>query len=113
MRIKVLAMLLSGLTVAACGQQSESSGTNVAAAQANESASSYQVLSSDLDAARWEFNQNQGKVRLLFIVGPTCASCLRNLIDLNDEVLTQIDDANLQTTVFYVPTGGAKAVFVK
>ncbi len=40
MRIKVLAMLLSGLTVAACGQQSESSGTDVAAGQANDSASS-------------------------------------------------------------------------
>jgi len=108
MRIKVLAMLLSGLTVAACGQQSESSGTNVAAGQANNSASSYLVLGEDLQQLKDDFNANEGKVRLLFIVGPTCASCLRNLIDLNDEVLTQIDDANLQTSVVYVPTGGAK-----
>jgi len=109
MRIKVLAMLLTGLTLAACGQQSNSSGTNVAAAQANDSASSYLVLGEDLQQLKDDFNANEGRVRLMFISGPTCGICLRGMADLNDEFIAagQNDD-RLVTFVVHVPTLGAK-----
>ncbi len=109
MRIKVLAMLLTGLTVAACGQQSNSSGTNVAAAQANDSAGSYLVLGEDLQQLKDDFNANEGRVRLLFLSGPTCGICLRGMADLNDEfIAASQNDDRLVTFVVHVPALGAR-----
>ena len=109
MRINVLAMLLTGLTVAACGQQLNSSGTNVAAAQANESTGSYLVLGEDLQQLKDDFNANEGRVRLMFLSGPTCGICLRGMADLNDEfIAASQNDDRLVTFVVHVPALGAR-----
>ncbi len=109
MRARILAMLLSGLTVAACGQQTNSSATNVATGQANDSASSYLVLEEDLRQLKDDFNANEGRVRLMFLSGPTCGICLRGMADLNDAfIAASQNDDRLVTFVVHVPTLGAK-----
>jgi hypothetical protein len=42
------------------------------------------VLDGSLSALEADFNAQAGKVRLLFIIGPTCGPCLRGLDDMND-----------------------------
>ena len=109
MRTQGLALLLTGLTLAACGPQSNSSGTNVAAAQANYSASSYLVLGEDLQQLKDDFNANEGRVRLMFLSGPTCGICLRGMADLNDEfIAASQNDDRLVTFVVHVPALGAR-----
>ncbi len=106
MRIKVLAMLLTGLAVAACGQPSNSPGTNIAA---SDLAGSYLVLGEDLQQLKDDFNANEGRVRLIFLNGPTCGICLRGMADLNDAfIAASQNDDRLVTFVVHVPTLGAK-----
>ena len=67
------------------------------------------LLEEDLQQLKQDFNSNQGKVRLLFVSGPTCGICLRGMADLNDEFLaTSQNDERLVTFVVHVPTLGAK-----
>ena len=58
---------------------------------------------------REDFNRASGSVRLLFVVDPVCAACLRGLDDLNRELLATTDDSRLQTFVVHVPVIGAEA----
>ena len=68
------------------------------------------ILEENLQLLKQDFNANQGKVRLLFISGPTCGICLRGMADLNDEFLASSqNDERLVTFVIHVPTLGAKA----
>ena len=69
----------------------------------------YVVMDDSLRQLKEDFNSNAGRVRLLFLVGPTCGICLRGMADLNDEFLaaSQNDD-RLQTFVVHVPTLGAR-----
>jgi hypothetical protein len=67
------------------------------------------ILGEDLQQLKDDFNANQGKVRLMFLSGPTCGICLRGLADLNDEFLAAMqNDDRLMTFVVHVPTMGAK-----
>jgi hypothetical protein len=55
------------------------------------------------------FNRARGSVRLVFLVDPVCATCLRGLKDLDDTVLTPFaNDAALQTFVIHTPVLGAE-----
>lgn len=66
------------------------------------------LLGDDLRQLKDDFNANQGRVRLLFLSGPTCGICLRGMADLNDEFLAASqDDERLVTFVVHVPTMGA------
>ena len=69
----------------------------------------YVVMGDDLQVLKDDFNANQGRVRLVFLSGPTCGICLRGMADLNDEFLaaSQNDD-RLVTFVVHVPTMGAE-----
>ncbi len=69
----------------------------------------YVVMEDDLQLLKDDFNNDIGKVRLVFLSGPTCGICLRGMADLNDEFLaaSQNDD-RLHTYVIHVPTLGAK-----
>ena len=67
------------------------------------------VMNDDLQQLKDDFNANQGRVRLLFLSGPTCGICLRGMADLNDEYLAEMqNDDRLMTFVVHVPTMGAK-----
>ena len=109
MRIKLMAMVFTGLTMAACGQPSDSSTANVVAGQENAATSSYLVLGDDLRQLKEDFNANEGRVRLLFLSGPTCGICLRGMADLNDEfIAASQNDDRLVTFVVHVPALGAR-----
>lgn len=66
---------------------------------------SYVTLSPSLDALINDFNDAAGSVRMIFVVGPSCAPCLRGLDDMNRVVgdLTR-KNPHLKAFVLYVPT---------
>jgi hypothetical protein len=65
----------------------------------------YVVLDKTLSQLRADFNANAGKVRLLYIVGPTCGICLRGMSDLQEAVYSKKgDDPRMVTFVIHVPT---------
>lgn len=69
----------------------------------------YVVLDKSLSQLRADFNANAGKVRLLYIVGPTCGICLRAMSDLQEALYSRKpDDPRMVTLVVYVPTLGAR-----
>ncbi len=60
-----------------------------------------------------DFNSNIGKVRLLYIVGPTCGICLRGLADLQEALYSKKgNDPRMITYVVHVPTLGARELNV-
>ena len=68
----------------------------------------YVVLDRNLSQLRADFNANVGKVRMLYIVGPTCGICLRGMSDLQEAVYSKKgDDPRMVTFVIHVPTLGA------
>jgi hypothetical protein len=70
---------------------------------------SYVVLDKDLTRLRADFNANVGKVRMLYIVGPTCGICLRGMSDLQETIYSKkVDDPRMATFVIHVPTLGAR-----
>ncbi len=69
----------------------------------------YKVLNTNLAELREDFNANAGKVRLLFIVGPTCPECLRGMDDLGKALANEQDNPKLRTFVVYVPELHAKS----
>ena len=71
-------------------------------------AKSYVVLDQNLSRLRADFNANVGKVRMLYVVGPTCGVCLRGMSDLQESLYSKRpDDPRMVTFVVYVPTLGA------
>src|SRR3984893_11758951 len=79
-----------------------------AALPANAPPKPYVVLDKNLSELRADFNANVGKVRMLYIVGPTCGICLRGMSDLQETVYSKRgDDARMVTFVVHVPTLGA------
>lgn len=69
----------------------------------------YVVLDKSLSQLRADFNANVGKVRMLYIVGPTCGICLRGMSDLQEAVYSKKgDDPRIVTFVVHVPTLGAR-----
>lgn len=100
-------MIIIPLWLTACGQQSstEAPSTN----DATTAATTYEALDESLEQLKQDFNANQGKIRLLFIVGDTCGICLRGMADLNDAFIARAqNDARLLTLVVHVPTLGAE-----
>src|SRR5713101_3649813 len=68
----------------------------------------YVVLDKSLSQLRADFNANVGRVRTLYIVGPTCGICLRGMSDLQESVYSKkSDDPRMVTFVIHVPTLGA------
>ena len=83
--------------------------TPLAAWSAEPQHKPYVVLEKSLSQLRADFNANAGKVRLLYIVGPTCGICLRAMSDLQEALYSRKpDDPRMVTFVVYVPTLGAR-----
>jgi len=81
----------------------------VSHADAPQTQKPYVVLDKSLSQLRADFNANVGKVRMLYIVGPTCGICLRGMSDLQEAVYSKKgDDPRLVTFVIHVPTLGAR-----
>jgi hypothetical protein len=83
------------------------------ARSADTSPQPYVVLDKSLRQLRADFNANVGKVRLLYIVGPTCGICLRGLSDLQEALYSKKgNDPRMVTYVVHVPTLGAREINV-
>ena len=88
--------------------------STVAAPSATSPQKSYVVVGKDLARLRADFNANVGKVRMMYIVGPTCGICLRGMSDLQESLYSKKgDDPRLVTLVVHVPTLGAQEANVE
>jgi len=101
-------VLVFAIALTACGQTDEATVSEGGSA-AESAGPDYVVMGADLQQLKDDFNANQGRVRLVFLSGPTCGICLRGLADLNDEFIADSqNDDRLLTFVVHVPTMGAK-----
>jgi hypothetical protein len=109
MKIRQFLLFAFALTLLACGQPADVSTGSNTEGESGRAANSYVVLNEDLQQLKDDFNANEGRVRLMFLSGPTCGICLRGMADLNDAFLaaSQNDD-RLVTFVVHVPALGAK-----
>ncbi len=70
-------------------------------------------LDGSLQRLQTDFNANKDKVRFLFIIGPSCGTCLMGLEDLNRELVGKVQgDKRFQTFVVSVPALMATAADV-
>lgn len=100
-----LLLILFGGALVACSP----SDVGDSAVDSALSDSSYVVMGEDLRQLKDDFNANAGRVRLLFINGPTCGICLRGMADLNDAFIAASQgDGRLVTFVVHVPALGAR-----
>lgn len=93
------------LALPACTRQATASGRNTQSATRVP----YVTLDARLTRLRNDFNANADKVRLVYIVGATCPSCLRGMDDIGKALAPERNNPNLRTYVIYVPALGAKA----
>ncbi len=105
--LQILAVVV--LVLEGCGGSQDSKDQSPIANEGETAPPSLVIMNEDLEELRDDFNANAGRVRLVFLNGPTCGICLRGMADLNDEFLaaSQSDD-RLVTFVVHVPTMGAK-----
>ncbi|MCZ6829192.1 MAG: hypothetical protein O7F73_06325 [Gammaproteobacteria bacterium] len=62
------------------------------------------VLDRNLSALVSDFNQDADKVRLVFIVGPTCPVCREGLVAMKEDVLARVPEhSQLSIFVVHVP----------
>ena len=68
----------------------------------------YYVVDENLLRIRSDFNAMQDKIRLVFIIGPSCGICLRGMDDLNESIVKSIqNDPRIHTLAIHVPALGA------
>ncbi len=97
------------LVLAACGGRNDSNDITNVPSPGESASSSLIFMDDDLQELKDDFNSNVGRVRLVFLNGPTCGICLRGMADLNDAfVAASQGDDRLVTFVVHVPTMGAK-----
>ena len=102
--MRLLLILIGGALVACSPNDAEDSAVDAQLAEP-----SYVVMGEDLQQLKDDFNANEGRVRLLFISGPTCGICLRGMADLNDAFISASQgDDRLVTFVVHVPALGAR-----
>jgi hypothetical protein len=110
MKFRISWMLVAAaLVLASCGGQNDSNDDTSLSSAEESAPSGLIVMSDDLQELKDDFNAHAGRVRLVFLNGPTCGICLRGMADLNDAFIaaSQRDD-RLVTFVVHVPTMGAK-----
>ena len=64
----------------------------------------YYTVDKDLSRIKADFNAMDDKVRLVFIIGPSCGICLRGMDDLNESIVKFIqNDPRAHTLAIHVP----------
>ncbi|MEZ5972196.1 MAG: hypothetical protein R3C31_10350 [Hyphomonadaceae bacterium] len=67
------------------------------------------VLDENLTALKTAFNAFPEKVRLLFVIGPSCGPCLRGLIEMSEALGSGLRASDhLDVLIVHVPTLGAQ-----
>jgi len=70
-------------------------------------------LNGSIERLRADFNANKDKVRLFFIVGPSCGTCLMGMDNVNRELVGKVQgNARFKTLVVHVPALAATAADV-
>lgn len=65
----------------------------------------YYVVDEDLARIKSDFNAMQDKIRLVFLIGPSCGICLRGMDDLNESIVKSIqNDPRIHTLAIHLPT---------
>ena len=95
MKTRILAGLSLAMAVLASGSML-SAGTN------------YAVLDQSAGELRSAFNAEQGKVRLVMYVAPTCGGCLRGAKLSQKNLLSVIDAPDLSAFMVWAPRNGAQ-----
>ena len=109
MKMTRYTLIAASFLLTACDQQSDSPGNQEAGSDTPANDNSYVVLGEDLQQLKDDFNANEGRVRLMFLSGPTCGICLRGMADLNDAfIAASQNDERLVTFVVHVPALGAR-----
>ena len=68
----------------------------------------YVVLDSNLSDFKSTFNADNGKLRLVMYVSPTCGGCLRGAQQSQKKVLATIDSPELAAYVIWAPKNGGR-----
>ena len=69
----------------------------------------YYVVDEKLSRIKADFNAMDDKIRLVFIIGPSCGICLRGMDDLNESIVKLIqNDPRIHTLAIHVPALGAE-----
>ena len=69
----------------------------------------FYLVDENLSRIRSDFNAMQDKIRLVFVIGPSCGICLRGMDDLNESIVKSIqDDPRIHTLAIHVPALGAE-----
>ncbi len=67
------------------------------------------TLDDNLTALKTAFNDAHQRVRLLFVVGPSCGPCLRGLMEMNSALGADLlSNERLRVLIVHVPTLGAQ-----
>ena len=102
-------VLILTIALAACGQKDEPTSVENGADAAKSADPNIVIMADDLQQLKDDFNGHTGRVRLIFLNGPTCGICLRGLADLNDAFIADSQNEDRRVTfVGHVPTRGAK-----
>ncbi|MEO7148740.1 MAG: hypothetical protein ABIY40_02195 [Rhodanobacteraceae bacterium] len=104
MRTFVIGLALALTLIGTAGCEARSQDKPVSASSAT-----YTMLDDDGHQLRQAFNQAKGSVRLVLLVDPTCAVCLRGMVDVNADLLAVTADPRLQTFIVFEPVIGGKA----
>lgn len=68
----------------------------------------YYVVDESLSRIKADFNAMDDKIRLVFIIGPSCGICLRGMDDLNESIVKTVqNDPRIHTLAIHVPALGA------
>ncbi len=68
----------------------------------------YYVVDESLSRIKADFNAMDDKIRLVFIIGPSCGICLRGMDDLNESIVKLVqNDPRIHTLAIHVPALGA------
>lgn len=95
---RLMTLIVAGLTcLGACNAVPEGGGT----------VGSLQILDQNAEPLRAQFNQDAGKVRLLFILDPVCATCLRGLADLDRDLVRSLPP-DVSVYLVHVPVIGGR-----
>ncbi len=66
------------------------------------------VLDSNLSDFKSDFNADNGKLRLVMYVSPTCGGCLRGAQQTQKNLLAAIDSPDLAAYVIWAPKNGGR-----
>ena len=73
----------------------------------------YYIVDEDLSRIKIDFNAMEDKIRLVFLIGPSCGICLRGMDDLNESIVKSIQgDPRIHTLAIHVPALGAEVKHV-